>query len=771
MAPASQKQWQLPAGYRVGLTATRTSTKFNSGRGTRHRGTMRSPGIHAARDRGVRHRRPPHHARIRGLTMKSVWITLMLGVTLAGTSHSQGAAPANGSASADPYLWLEDVRADRSMKWVAEQNAITAKRFVDTPTFGTLRDRILEVLDSDARIPYVNRMGGHLYNFWRDKLHPRGLWRRTTLEEYRKAEPKWELLLDIDALGKAEGKQWVFKGVQCLEPEYERCLISLSPDGGDAVAIREFDIPSKKFVKGGFELEVAKSNVSWIDQNTIYVGTDFGPGSMTESSYPRIAREWKRGTPLTAAATIYEGKPSDMTVAAYHTRTPGFERDFVAVVKDFYHSEIYLRTSDQLKRVEVQDDADASAHREWLLIQTRSPWTIGGKSYPAGSLLAANFDAFMGGARELTVLFQPDERSSLASYTWTRHHLILDILDDVKSRLEILTPGPGDWKHEPMAGAPESSAISVVDTDPDSTDEYWLDIAGFLTSGTLQRGVLGGAPAETIKQAPAFFDASRFEVSQHFTTSDDGTRVPYFQINPKGMKSDGNNPTLIYGYGGFEVSMLPHYSGSVGRAWLERGGVYVVANIRGGGEYGPRWHNAALKANRPRAYEDFAAVARDLTKRGVTSPAHLGAEGGSNGGLLMGNMLTTYPQLFGAIVCEVPLLDMKRYTHLSAGASWMAEYGDPDKAEEWEFIKTFSPYQNVREGATYPPILFYTATSDDRVGPVQARKMAAKMQAMGYKNVWFYENTEGGHGAAADNKQSAFMHALAYDFLWAQLGG
>ena len=702
--------------------------------------------------------------------MKSVWITLMLGVTLAGTSHSQGAAPANGGAPADPYLWLEDVRADRSMKWVTEQNAITAKRFVDTPTFGTLRDRILEVLDSDARIPYVNRMGGHLYNFWRDKQHPRGLWRRTTLEKYRKAEPEWELLLDIDALGKAEGKQWVFKGVQCLEPDYERCLISLSPDGGDAVAIREFDIPSKKFVKGGFELEVAKSNVSWIDENTVYVGTDFGPGSMTESSYPRIAKEWKRGTPLTAATTLYEGKPTDMTVAAYHTRTPGFERDFVAVVKDFYHSEMYLRTSDQLKRVEVQDDAEASAHREWLLIQTRSPWTVGGKSYPAGSLLAANFDAFMGGARELTVLFQPDERSSLASYSWTRHHLILDILDDVKSRLEILTPGPGDWKREPMAGAPESSTISVVDTDPDSTDEYWLDIAGFLTPGTLQRGVLGGAPAETIKQAPAFFDASRFEVSQHFTTSEDGTRVPYFQINPKGMKSDGNNPTLLYGYGGFEVSMLPHYSGSVGRAWLERGGVYVVANIRGGGEYGPRWHNAALKANRPRAYEDFAAVARDLTKRGVTSPAHLGAEGGSNGGLLMGNMLTTYPQLFGAIVCEVPLLDMKRYTHLSAGASWIAEYGDPDKPEEWEFIKSFSPYQNVKDGATYPPILFYTATSDDRVGPVQARKMAAKMQAMGFKDVWFYENTEGGHGAAADNKQSAFMHALAYDFLWAQIG-
>jgi prolyl oligopeptidase len=322
-----------------------------------------------------------------------------------------------------------------------------------------------------------------------------------------------------------------------------------------------------------------------------------------------------------------------------------------------------------------------------------------------------------------------------------------------------------------MAGAPETSSIYIAGTDPDSTDEVWLGFSGFLTPSTLHRLVLGEGEPEMIKQAPAFFDATRFEVSQHFATSKDGTRIPYFQINPKGMKLDGNNPTLLYGYGGFEVSLLPNYRGTVGRAWLERGGVYVVANIRGGGEYGPRWHNAALEANRPRAYEDFAAVASDLTSRGIASRAHLGAEGGSNGGLLMGNMLTSYPELFGAIVCEVPLLDMKRYTHLGAGASWIAEYGDPDKPEEWAFIKTFSPYQNVKKGMDYPPILFYTATSDDRVGPVQARKMAAKMESMGYEDVWFYENTEGGHGAAADNKQSADMSALAYEFLWKQLAG
>ncbi len=701
--------------------------------------------------------------------MKQIWLTLILGAAITSTARSQGAAKPDTSAAADPYLWLEDVHSDRAMEWVKRQNAITAQRFAETPAFDALRDSVLEVLDSDARIPYVNRMGEYLYDFWRDGEHPRGLWRRTTLEEYRKPNPAWDVLLDVDALGKAEGKQWVYKGAQCLEPKYERCLISLSPDGGDAVAIREFDIPSRSFVNGGFRLDVAKSNVSWIDENSIYVGTDFGPGSMTESSYPRIAKRWVRGTPLSEATTVYEGKPTDMMVTAYHSRTPGFERDFLTVVEDFYHSETHLLTSNQRKRIDVPDDAESSVHRQWLLIRTRSPWTVGGTTYPAGALLAAVFDGYMGGARDLTVLFRPDEHTSLASYSWTRHHLILDILDDVKSRLEVLTPARGEWKREPMAGSPGLSTIRVVDTDPDSTDEYWLDVTGYLTPSTLERGVIGEGKAEPIKEAPAFFDASRFEVSQHFTTSRDGTRVPYFQVGAKGMKNDGNNPTLLYGYGGFEISLLPGYSGTVGRSWLERGGVYVVANIRGGGEYGPRWHEAALKANRPRAYEDFAAVARDLIKRGVTSPAHLGAEGGSNGGLLMGNMLTMYPQLFGAIVCEVPLLDMKRYTHLSAGASWIAEYGDPDDPEEWAFIRTFSPYQNVKAEASYPPILFYTATSDDRVGPVQARKMAAKMQAMGYDDVWFYENTEGGHGAAADNRQSAFMRALASEFLWSRL--
>ena len=708
--------------------------------------------------------------------MKIICTILAFGVTLAGTASANPPATSNGAASAassdDPYLWLEPSHSPRALDWVHAQNAITKKAFMESPEFDKTRGEILEVLDSEARIPYVNRMGDYLYNFWQDKAHPRGIWRRTTLAEYERPDPKWETVLDIDALNKAEGKQWVFKGADCMKPDYVHCLVRLSPGGGDAVEVREFDMSTKSFVKGGFFLPVAKTETSWIDEDHIYVGTDFGPGSMTKSSYPRIAKEWTRGTPLSSATLVYEGKPDDLAVNAFHDRTKGFEHDFVQVQRDFYHGETFLRKDGKLTKLDLPSDADFGTHRQWLLVRTKSPWTTGGKTWPAGALIATNFDDFMAGKRDFTALFTPDAHTALAGFSWTRHHLILNVLDDVKNRLEVLTPpasGDGAWAQQALSGAPPFSTIGVVDTDPDNSDEYWLTVTGFLDPPSLERGVLGSEPVKVIKQEPAFFDASKFVVSQHFVTSKDGTRVPYFQIAPKNMKLDGSNRTLEYGYGGFEISLTPRYSGSIGRAWLERGGVYVIANIRGGGEYGPAWHKAALKANRPKAYQDFAAVAEDLIKRGVTSPEHLGAEGGSNGGLLMGNMLTEYPQLYGAIACEVPLLDMKRYVHLSAGASWTAEYGNPDDPKQWAFIKTFSPYQNVKPGMHYPDVLFYTTTSDDRVGPAQARKMAAKMEAMGYRNVWFYENTEGGHGAGADNSQAATMHALAYDFLWDKL--
>ncbi|WP_049621619.1 prolyl oligopeptidase family serine peptidase [Frateuria defendens] len=674
--------------------------------------------------------------------------------------------PPAATASDDPYLWLEGIDGARPLDWVRQHNAVTVGKYADTPAFKRLDARLLEVLDSDARIPFVSKLGDHYYNFWRDQAHPKGLWRRATLAEYRKAEPEWETVLDLDALAAAEKENWVWHGAQCLRPDYRRCLLSLSRGGADADVVREFDLIDKAFVKDGFALPEAKTQVAWIDHDHLYVGTDFGPGSMTESSYPRIAKVWTRGTPLAAAKTVYEGKPDDMAISAWRDQTPGFERDFVHRALAFYDSETYLLGQDgKLARIDVPNDAETGVEREWLLIEPRSDWTVGGRTYKSGSLLAANFDAYMAGERALTVLFEPTTTTALDGYSWTRHHLILNVMDNVVNRIEVLTPQPGAWQREPLGGAPALSSIEAGGIDADESDDYFLTVSGFLQPATLYYGALGKGEPEAIKHSPSFFDASRFEVSQHFATSKDGTRVPYFEIAPKGLKLDGANPTLQYGYGGFEISLQPSYSGSMGRAWLERGGVYVIANIRGGGEYGPRWHQAALKAKRLRAYEDFAAVSQDLIARKITSPGHLAAMGGSNGGLLMGNMLTHYPQLYGALVSQVALLDMKRYTHLSAGASWIAEYGDPDKPAEWDWIKTFSPYQNVEPGKHYPPVLFTTSTRDDRVGPVHARKMAAKMMAQGF-DASFYENIEGGHGAAADNRQAAFMSALAYTYLW-----
>jgi prolyl oligopeptidase len=678
-------------------------------------------------------------------------------------------------ADDDPYLWLEDVQGDKALAWVRERNAETKAALESRPGFAALRDDLRAILDSDARIPYVSQSGDFLYNFWKDKAHPAGIWRRTTLAEYRKAEPAWDVLIDVDALNRAEKENWVWHGADCLKPAYDRCLVALSRGGSDADVTREFDVPSRTFVADGFFRPEAKGELAWIDADTVFVGTDFGPGSMTESGYARIAKRWKRGTPLSAATTVYEGKPDDLAVQAYHDDTTGFERDFVTRALGFYSDELYvLGANDALVKIDVPDSAQKSVHREHLLLELREPWTVGGTTYAAGSLLRADFADWMAGKRELTVLFAPTDNSSLAGYTWTRHHLVLNVLEDVKSRLQVLTPSNADqapgklvWTRAPLVGAPAFGTVGVSALDDEVSDDYFLTVTDYLTPTSLQLGRIGEAP-ETLKRLPAFFDATGLAISQHFATSQDGTRVPYFQVAAKDLAPTGEHPTLLYGYGGFEVSQLPSYADRAGRAWLSQGGVYVIANIRGGGEYGPRWHRAALRENRLRAYEDFAAVAKDLIARKVTSPKRLGIQGGSNGGLLTGNMLVLYPELFGAVVSQVPLLDMKRYHKLLAGASWMAEYGDPDKPEEWAFIRTFSPYQNLRADAHYPPLLLTTSTRDDRVHPGHARKFAARMREQGHQ-VLYYENIEGGHGGAANNEQAAFMQALAWTFLTQQL--
>ena len=669
------------------------------------------------------------------------------------------------SNTEDPYLWLEEVTDDTALDWVRTRNAATTASLAG-PEFDAVEARIREVLDTDARIPYARRRGDYLYNFWRDATHVRGLWRRTTMEEYRKDAPDWDVLLDLDAVAREEGENWVWSGAQVLRPDQRIALVTMSRGGADATVVREFDIETRTFRDQGFHLDEAKTDIGYIDADSVFVGTDFGEGSLTDSGYPRIAKRWNRGTPLSEATTVFEGEPGDISISAWHDRTPGFERDFVQRATDFYNAEFYLLDGDTLTRVETPTDATTSVHKEWLLIRTMTEWTPRETTYPSGALLATNFDAFLAGERDLTVLFEPDAHRSLHQFAWTEKHLLVVTLVDVRTELRVLTPGPDGWNDQPLHNLPELTSIEIVGTDGEENgDEFFLSSSGYLTPATLLFGTVGG-DVEALKQAPSFFDTEGLTVAQHFATSLDGTAIPYFIVR-KEDAAEQPGPTLLYGYGGFEISLTPSYSGSIGLAWLEKGGTYVVANIRGGGEYGPDWHTQVLRAGRHKVHEDFAAVARDLVERGFTTPAQLGAQGGSNGGLLMGIMVTKYPELFGALVCQVPLLDMKRYHLLLAGASWVAEYGDPEDPDEWAFISEYSPYQNVvgPDEKKYPPILIATSTRDDRVHPGHARKMAARLEEVG-QNVSYFENIEGGHGGAADNAQLAFKTALAYQFLW-----
>jgi len=671
--------------------------------------------------------------------------------------------------SDDPYLWLEDVTGDAALAWVREKNEVTVESLSGT-AFDATEASIREILDTDARIPYARRRGQFLYNFWRDAEHVRGLWRRTTMDEYRTENPVWDVLLDLDALADSEDENWVWGGAQVLRPDQRLALVTLSRGGADATVVREFDLDSRTFraqEDGGFALPEAKTDIGWIDADTVFVGTDFGPGSLTESGYPRITKRWRRGTPLADAETVYEGAAQDISISAWHDRTPGFERDFVQRATDFYNSETYVLDGSALTRIPTPTDASTSVHENWLLVRTMTPWTVGDNTYPAGALLAANFDEFVSGTIALTVLFAPDAHTSLHQYAWTENHLLLVTLQDVRTQLHVLTPRANEWDAGTIDGLSDLTSTEIVGTDAEENgDEFFLSSSGYLTPATLLVGTVGGE-LEVLKQAPAFFDADGLTVQQFFARSDDGTDIPYFVVR---RSDSGPGPTLLYGYGGFEISMTPGYSGATGRAWLERGGTYVVANIRGGGEYGPSWHTQVLRAGRHLVHEDFAAVARDLVTRGITTTEQLAAQGGSNGGLLMGIMVTKYPELFGALVCQVPLLDMKRYHLLLAGASWVAEYGNPDDPDEWEFISQYSPYQNVVAASDrrYPPILIATSTRDDRVHPGHARKMAARLAELGH-DVSYYENIEGGHGGASDNAQLAFKTALTYEFLWRNL--
>jgi prolyl oligopeptidase len=669
----------------------------------------------------------------------------------------------------DPYLWLEEVTGEKALAWAREQNAKSTGELEQMPGFAPLRDRLRGILDSKEKLPYVEKRGAFYYNFWRDAQNPKGMLRRTTLADYKKKQPTWETVLDLDALAKAENENWVYAGITCVYPSYERCMVSMSRGGGDTHVTREFDVVTKQFVKDGFTLPAFKSRVAWKDRDTLYVGTDFGEGSLTSSGYPRIVKEWKRGTPLGAATTVYEGQVSDVSVGAVRVWDHGASYDVVTRGVSFFAGEMFLRGSDgKLTKIEIPLDAEASIWNGQLLVTLRSDWTTGDKTWPKGALVAMPLGDFMAGKRTFTMLFEPAANRSLDGWAELKSAVIANELEDVKNRLYVWKLAKGKWSRKPL-GKPGVGTLAVSSVDGHGrTDEYWLKRSDFVMPTDLSLGTLD-RPATVLKKMPTFFDAKGLVVEQHFATSKDGTKVPYFQISRKAMAVDGSNPTVLYGYGGFEISLTPAYDSISGSAWLEKGGVYVVANIRGGGEYGPAWHQAALRHDRQRAYDDFIAVAEDLIARKVTSPAHLGINGGSNGGLLMGVMLTERPDLFGAIVCAVPLLDMKRYHKLLAGASWMEEYGDPDKPEDWAALAKFSPYQNVKAGVKYPRTLFTSSTRDDRVHPGHARKMVARMVEQGH-DVLYYENIEGGHGGAANNEQIAFMQALQYTFFAKQLG-
>lgn len=674
-------------------------------------------------------------------------------------------APA-AAQDADPFIWLEEVEGARAMGWVKEHNDKTFAELSADPVYQPIYNEILAIYDSRDRIAFPSIMGERLYNFWQDDAHKRGIWRRTTWESYLSGTPQWETMLDIDSLATAENVPWSYGGASCLEPEYVRCLVRLSRGGSDAVEVREFDLTTRRFIEGGFFLPEAKQDISWIDRDNVLVATDFGPGSMTSSGYARQAKRWRRGTPLSAARLLFEGDTSDVSVGVGSFRTADREYHFVLHRPVFFETEVFLLQADTLARLDIPRDADPSVVRDQLVVYVRKPWTVGGTTHTTGSVIAMKLDDFLAGRRDFTVVVKPGPRETVDGTSTTKDYLLVSMLNDVQGELRRYRHTEGKWTHETVP-APKMGSIRLASTSPFS-NRYFFTYSGFTQPTTLYLADEGTAPRE-VAALPAQFDAKGLIVEQHNATSKDGTRIPYFVVHRADMQRNGTNPTLLYAYGGFEISMTPGYSGTIGAAWLERGGVYVVANIRGGGEFGPSWHDAGLKENRQRVYDDFLAVAQDLIDRKITSPDHLGIRGGSNGGLLVGVAYTQKPELFDAVVVSVPLFDMRRYNKLLAGASWMAEYGNPDIPAEWAYISKYSPYQNIKPGQKYPRVLFTTTTRDDRVHPGHARKGAAKMESLGYP-IYYFENTEGGHGSGVTNEQRAKMDAVVYTYLWKQLG-
>ncbi|MFC4168757.1 prolyl oligopeptidase family serine peptidase [Teichococcus aestuarii] len=672
----------------------------------------------------------------------------------------------------DPHLWLEEIEGERALAWVAAQNARTLSRLADS-RYAADRDGLKAALDRPGKLPHVTRRAGWLYNYWQDAAHPRGLWRRTTEASFRTEAPEWEVLLDLDALAASEGEDWVWQGATTLPGTHDRALLRLSRGGGDAVVLREFDLAARAAVPGGFALPEAKSSAAWLDRDTLLLSTALGEGNATASGYPRRVRLWRRGTAPLEAPVLFETAPESMGLWGAVDREGGAERIVFLEKTGFYDTIVHLgdRTG-PTARIPLPSDASFTWQAGWLAAKPRTPWTVAGTAYAPDTLLAFDFAAVLRGEFLPVVLFEPAPRRSLQGFFWCQGRLVLSVLDDLAPVYTLLTPG--SWAAAEIPGLPRIGVVDLwpLDSEPEESDGTLLALAQdpVTPPQLLLTSTAPAAPA-LLKASTPSFDAAGLTVTRHQAVSVDGERIPYVQIGPR-EESDperGRAPVHLSAYGGFRVSRLPYYSATVGRLWLEKGGTAVIGQIRGGGEFGTAWHEAGRGAAKARSHDDFAAIAADLVARGVTVPGRIAAEGGSNGGLLIANMLTRYPERFGALFCTIPLIDMRRYTKLLAGASWIAEYGDPEKPEEWDFIRAFSAYHAAEPGRPYPPILLATTRRDDRVHPGHARKMAAKLQALGY-DAGFYEPEAGGHGYGKDNGEVASFSALGAAFLRRAIG-
>ncbi|MCC5841277.1 MAG: S9 family peptidase [Opitutales bacterium] len=668
-----------------------------------------------------------------------------------------------------PFEWLETLNSPKVDAWVEARNLETFDRFLQTDIFNEAQAATLAILDSDERLVVPSLRGDHVYHFHRNEAHPRGIWRRALAEAFFDNDPEWKTLLDLDALATEEDENWVWNGALFEPRSEERVIIRLSRGGADAVVLREFDLATGAFVKNGFFLPETKVFASWRDRDHLFVSADLGAGTATRSGYGRQARLWQRGTPIEAADILLDGEEADVSVSAFRWEDGDRDRFFATRATTFFTRRNYQITEEGAQPVPLPDDVILQAlFREQLVFTLRTEAELGGHIHPSGTLLATDLDALMAGEADFHVLFEPTERASVARVDRVRDYLVLSTLENVRSRLyriEFFTTSKA-WQRTPLR-AEETGSLAIASTSQES-NRLLYRYTDFITPNSLYLLDVETDEHRLIRTEPTWFDASGLIVEQWRATSTDGTEIPYFIVLPKDWETRGSLPTLLYGYGGFGVSQRPFYSGLRGKMWLQRGHAFVLANIRGGGEFGPDWHQSVRRENRQQSFDDFIAVAEDLIERGVTTSRQLGIQGGSQGGLLVGVAMVQRPDLFNAVVSMVPLLDMLRFHRLLAGASWIAEYGDPDDPADREFIAAYSPLQNLRPGVGYPEALFTTSTRDDRVHPAHARRMVARLMEL-EQPVLYYENTEGGHGGAANHPQIAKLQGLIYAYLFDRL--